>query len=140
VTRLSTSGGRHWGITIGSYASRYKAEQMLLKTALAEIGMLDEALRKVVRGPAATTPRCPTDAGRTPLRSQNPEARGASGSGGVARGAQVEGRGHQRAGIVGLRASKISSASPASTMSPRFITITRWLSARTTFRSWLMNR
>ena len=51
VTRLSTSGGRHWGINIGSYGSRYQAERVLLQTALAEIGMLDEALRKVVRQP-----------------------------------------------------------------------------------------
>ncbi len=39
-----------------------------------------------------------------------------------------------------LGASKISPASPASTTSPRFITMTLWLRARTTFRSWLMNR
>ncbi|MGR3755990.1 MAG: D-alanyl-D-alanine carboxypeptidase family protein [Tranquillimonas sp.] len=48
VTRMSTSGGRHWGINLGRYGSRYAAERMLLKTALTEIGMLDEALRKVV--------------------------------------------------------------------------------------------
>ncbi len=48
VTRISTSGGRHWGINIGRYTSRHEAERMLLKTALVEIGTLDEALRKVV--------------------------------------------------------------------------------------------
>ncbi len=48
VTRLSTSGGRLWGINIGTYSSRFRAEEVLLKTALAEIGTLDEALRKVV--------------------------------------------------------------------------------------------
>ncbi len=47
VTRLSTSGGRHWGINIGRYRTRNEAERMLLRTALAELGTLDEALRKV---------------------------------------------------------------------------------------------
>ncbi len=51
VTRLSTSGGRHWGINIGRYGSRYQAERVLLQTALTEIGTLDEALRKVVHKP-----------------------------------------------------------------------------------------
>ncbi|MBD3679818.1 MAG: D-alanyl-D-alanine carboxypeptidase [Rhodobacteraceae bacterium] len=48
VTRVSTSGGRHWGINVGKYGSRYQAERILLQTALTEIGMLDDALRKVV--------------------------------------------------------------------------------------------
>jgi len=47
VTRLSSSGGRHWGINVGRYGSRYEAERMLLKTALKELGTLDDALRKV---------------------------------------------------------------------------------------------
>ncbi len=51
VTRLSTSGGRHWGINVGRFPSRHLAERMLLKTALIEIGTLDEALRKVVDRP-----------------------------------------------------------------------------------------
>ncbi|SHH27033.1 D-alanyl-D-alanine carboxypeptidase family protein [Cognatishimia maritima] len=49
VTRLSTSGGRHWGINVGRYGSRYAAEKMLLKTALAEMSTLDGSLRKVVK-------------------------------------------------------------------------------------------
>ncbi|MGR3290493.1 MAG: D-alanyl-D-alanine carboxypeptidase, partial [Paracoccaceae bacterium] len=49
VTRISTSGGRHWGINLGSYNTRYEAEQILLKTALRELGTLDDALRKVVK-------------------------------------------------------------------------------------------
>ncbi|SFQ09519.1 D-alanyl-D-alanine carboxypeptidase [Tranquillimonas alkanivorans] len=49
VTRMSTAGGRHWGINVGRYGSRYQAERVLLKTALAELGTLDEALRKVVQ-------------------------------------------------------------------------------------------
>ncbi len=51
VTRLSTSGGKHWGINVGRYASRYEAEKMLLRTALAEMSSLDGSLRKVVKGP-----------------------------------------------------------------------------------------
>lgn len=50
VTRLSTSGGRHWGINVGRYPSRYAAEKVLLKTALTEMTTLDGTLRKVVRG------------------------------------------------------------------------------------------
>ncbi|WOI57548.1 D-alanyl-D-alanine carboxypeptidase family protein [Palleronia sp. LCG004] len=50
VTRVSTSGGRHWGINVGKYGSRHQAESVLLKTALVEIGTLDTALRKVVQG------------------------------------------------------------------------------------------
>nr|WP_243694353.1 D-alanyl-D-alanine carboxypeptidase family protein [Shimia isoporae] len=49
VTRVSTSGGRHWGINVGRYGSRYAAEKMLLKTALAEMSTLDGSLRKVVK-------------------------------------------------------------------------------------------
>ena len=51
VTRMSTSGGRHWAINVGRFTSRHEAEKMLLQTALVELGTLDEALRKVVRGP-----------------------------------------------------------------------------------------
>ncbi len=50
VTRLSTSGGRHWGINVGRYPSRYAAEKVLLKTALTEMSTLDGTLRKVVQG------------------------------------------------------------------------------------------
>ncbi len=51
VTRLSTSGGKHWGINVGRYTSRYQAEKVLLRTALAEMSSLDGSLRKVVKGP-----------------------------------------------------------------------------------------
>ena len=51
VTRVSTSGGRFWGVNIGRYNSRYKAEKVLLQTALAEMSTLDGSLRKVVRRP-----------------------------------------------------------------------------------------
>ena len=48
VSRISTSGERYWGVHLGRFPSRTSAEQALLKTALAEIGALDTALRKVV--------------------------------------------------------------------------------------------
>jgi D-alanyl-D-alanine carboxypeptidase len=51
VTRLSTSGGRYWGINVGRYTTRFQAEKVLLRTALAEMETLDGSLRKVVRSP-----------------------------------------------------------------------------------------
>ncbi len=48
VTRLSTSGGRHWGINVGRFTTRHQAERVLLQTALIEMSTLDTALRKVV--------------------------------------------------------------------------------------------
>ncbi|KUJ73308.1 D-alanyl-D-alanine carboxypeptidase [Ruegeria marisrubri] len=47
VTRLSTSGGHLWGINVGRYTTRYEAEKVLLRTALAEMTTLDGTLRKV---------------------------------------------------------------------------------------------
>ena len=47
VSRKSASNAQNWGISIGKYPSRYAAEKMLLKTALAEIDMLQGSLRKV---------------------------------------------------------------------------------------------
>ncbi|MCR9145976.1 MAG: D-alanyl-D-alanine carboxypeptidase [Rhodobacteraceae bacterium] len=49
VNRISTSGGRHWGINVGHYPSQYKARKVLLKTALNEMETLDGSLRKVIR-------------------------------------------------------------------------------------------
>lgn len=48
VTRISSEGGRKWGINVGRYGSRYQAERELLKTALKEMATLDGSLRKVV--------------------------------------------------------------------------------------------
>lgn len=48
VTRVSTSGGRHWGIHLGAFPTRTAAEKVLLKTALQDLNTLDGALRKVV--------------------------------------------------------------------------------------------
>ena len=47
VTRISTSGGRHWGINVGRYNSRYQAERVLLRVALNEMSTLDGSLRRV---------------------------------------------------------------------------------------------
>jgi D-alanyl-D-alanine carboxypeptidase len=47
VTRMSTSGGRHWGINVGVFPAHYEAERVLLRTALSELATLGEALRKV---------------------------------------------------------------------------------------------
>ncbi|MGJ8621298.1 MAG: serine hydrolase [Yoonia sp.] len=49
ITRISTSGGRHWGINVGRYNTRYDAERVLLKVALNEMSSLDGALRRVVQ-------------------------------------------------------------------------------------------
>ncbi|MCV6595353.1 MAG: D-alanyl-D-alanine carboxypeptidase [Silicimonas sp.] len=51
VTRVSTSGGRHWGINIGRFTTRNEAERVLLQTALVEMSTLESALRKVTRSP-----------------------------------------------------------------------------------------
>ncbi|SFE48291.1 D-alanyl-D-alanine carboxypeptidase family protein [Roseivivax sediminis] len=48
VSRVSTSGGRHWGINVGRYPSHYAAQKMLVQTALSEMSSLDGSLRKVV--------------------------------------------------------------------------------------------
>ncbi|MEL6701498.1 MAG: hypothetical protein AAFO58_07430 [Pseudomonadota bacterium] len=51
VTRASTSGGKHWGINVGRFPSRYAAERSLLQIALAEMATLDGSLRRVVKRP-----------------------------------------------------------------------------------------
>ncbi|WP_417713320.1 D-alanyl-D-alanine carboxypeptidase family protein [Pseudophaeobacter arcticus] len=49
VTRLSTSGGRYWGINVGRYTTAYQAEKVLLRTALSEMETLNGTLRKVAK-------------------------------------------------------------------------------------------
>ncbi|WP_342078855.1 D-alanyl-D-alanine carboxypeptidase family protein [Yoonia sp. SS1-5] len=49
VTRISTSGGRHWGVNVGRYNSRYDAERVLLRVALNEMSTLDGSLRRVIQ-------------------------------------------------------------------------------------------
>jgi D-alanyl-D-alanine carboxypeptidase len=46
VVVMSTSGGRHFGVNVGEYPSRYEAEKALLKTALAESATLNEGNRR----------------------------------------------------------------------------------------------
>ena len=47
VTRISTSGGHHWGINLGHYGARAKAERVLMQTMLSESAVLGDGLRKV---------------------------------------------------------------------------------------------
>ncbi|MEM1350754.1 MAG: D-alanyl-D-alanine carboxypeptidase family protein [Pseudomonadota bacterium] len=51
VTRLSTSGGRQWGVNVGTFGSQHLAERALLTTALAEMESLGGTLHKVVKRP-----------------------------------------------------------------------------------------
>ncbi len=49
VVVMSTSGGRHFGVNVGEYPSRYEAEKALLKTALAESATLNEGNRRTAQ-------------------------------------------------------------------------------------------
>lgn len=49
VTRVSTSGGKHWGINVGRFNSHGEAERVLLKTQLVESATLATSLRKIVQ-------------------------------------------------------------------------------------------
>ena len=53
VVVMSTSGGRHFGVNVGEYPSRFEAEKALLKTALAESATLNEGLRKTTQSGGA---------------------------------------------------------------------------------------
>lgn len=48
ITRLSTSGGRNWGVSLGKMNSRGAAERILTKTTLTEGRVLGDGLRKIV--------------------------------------------------------------------------------------------
>ncbi len=48
VVRMSTSGGRNWGVVLGQHASRAQAQRVLMKTGLSESTALGQGLRKVV--------------------------------------------------------------------------------------------
>ncbi len=50
VTRASSSGSRLFGVSLGPQVSQSAAERLLLRTALAELGVFDTALRRVVSG------------------------------------------------------------------------------------------
>ncbi len=49
VTRISTSGGRNWGVNLGSFNSQNEAERFLLQAALTESTTLEGALRRVIQ-------------------------------------------------------------------------------------------
>jgi len=49
ITRMSSSGGRHWGVSLGRYGSRAEAERLLMRMQLAESATLGEGLRKVLQ-------------------------------------------------------------------------------------------
>jgi 2-keto-4-pentenoate hydratase/2-oxohepta-3-ene-1,7-dioic acid hydratase in catechol pathway len=53
VVVMSTSGGRHFGVNVGEFPSRYEAEKALLKTALAESATLNDGLRKTTQSGGA---------------------------------------------------------------------------------------
>jgi D-alanyl-D-alanine carboxypeptidase len=53
VVVMSTSGGRHFGVMVGDFPSRFEAERALLKTALAESATLNESLRKPTQSDGA---------------------------------------------------------------------------------------
>ena len=49
VVVMSTSGGRHFGVNVGEFSSRYEAEKALLKTALAESATLNDGNRRTTQ-------------------------------------------------------------------------------------------
>lgn len=49
VTRMSTSNGRLWGINVGQYNSQSEADRVLIQVAVAEAGVLDGGVRRIVR-------------------------------------------------------------------------------------------
>jgi len=49
VTRASSTGSRLYGVSLGRQPSHHAAERLLLRTALAELGTFDDALRRVVQ-------------------------------------------------------------------------------------------
>ncbi len=49
VTRASSTGSRLYGVSLGRQNSHHSAERLLLRTALAELGTFDDALRRVVQ-------------------------------------------------------------------------------------------
>ena len=47
VTRVSTTGGRHWAVQVGAFSSRHQAEKALLQTALRELQTLESSERRI---------------------------------------------------------------------------------------------
>ena len=48
IVRMSTSGGRNWGVVLGQHNSRSQAERALMKAGLSDSAALGQGLRKVV--------------------------------------------------------------------------------------------
>ena len=49
VTRISTSGGRQYGVNVGRFNTYSEADRVLLKTQLSESATLGTGLRKVTQ-------------------------------------------------------------------------------------------
>ena len=49
VSHTSSDEHKVWGVNVGRFGTRYAAEKMLIKTALAEMPTLGGSLRKVVK-------------------------------------------------------------------------------------------
>jgi len=49
ITRVSTSGGRHWGINLGRYNSHNEAERVLIQIVLSEMDTLEGGLRRITQ-------------------------------------------------------------------------------------------
>ena len=49
VSHNSSDEHKVWGVNVGRFGTRYAAEKMLIKTALAEMPTLGGSLRKVVK-------------------------------------------------------------------------------------------
>jgi len=49
ITRLSTSGGRHFGVNLGRYNTRGEAEKVLMRIQLSESATLGQGLRKIMQ-------------------------------------------------------------------------------------------
>ncbi|MDO5656931.1 MAG: D-alanyl-D-alanine carboxypeptidase family protein [Paracoccus sp. (in: a-proteobacteria)] len=47
VSRVSSSSGRRWGVTLGHYRTRQEADELLLRTAIQESGVLGNANRHI---------------------------------------------------------------------------------------------
>ncbi len=48
VSRADTPRGGGWSVQLGAYSTRYKAQKTLLRTALADLGSLEGAHRKII--------------------------------------------------------------------------------------------
>jgi len=47
VTRMSSTGGRHWAVQVGAFSTRHEAEKALLQTALRELQTLEKSDRYI---------------------------------------------------------------------------------------------